>query len=68
MPAVKPVLRVIVSIQYRFTNKGSCGCGVSPAVPHPGLEPDTMSLRPLAAVEYKRGFRNPNDGLPFARR
>jgi hypothetical protein len=35
----------------------------NPEVPQPGLEPDTMSLKPFAAVEYISGLRKPSGDL-----
>lgn len=37
----------------------------NPKVPHPGFEPDIMSLKPFAAVEYISGFRKPSGDLPL---
>lgn len=37
----------------------------NPEVPQPGFEPDMMSLKPLAAVEYISGLRKPRVDLPF---
>jgi hypothetical protein len=37
----------------------------SPDVPHPGLEPEVMSLKPLTAVEYISGLINPREAFPF---
>ena len=37
----------------------------NPKVPHPGFEPDIMSLKPFVAVEYNSGFRKPSGDLPL---
>ena len=37
----------------------------NPRVPHPGLEPVMMSLRPPRPPPYNQGFRKPSGGLPF---
>ena len=39
---------------------------VKPVVSQPGLEPDVMSLKPAAPVEYKSGLRKPSGALPEA--
>jgi hypothetical protein len=37
----------------------------NPEVPQPGFEPDVMSLKPLAPVEYISGLRKPSGDLPL---
>jgi len=37
----------------------------NPEVPQPGFEPDMMSLKPFAAVEYISGLRKPRGDLPL---
>jgi hypothetical protein len=37
----------------------------NPMVPQPGFEPDVMSLKPAAAVEYISRLRKPSGGLPL---
>ena len=37
----------------------------NPKVPQPGFEPDIMSLKPFAAVEYISGLRKPSGDLPL---
>ena len=37
----------------------------NPEVPQPGFEPDMMSLKPFAAVEYISGLRMPSGDFPL---
>ena len=38
---------------------------LNPGVPHPGLLPSVISLKPLAPTAYNKGFKNPNGGRFF---
>lgn len=42
--------------------------GHSPFVPHPGFDPETISLNPVEAIEYIKGLMNPRDENPLDRR
>ena len=41
---------------------------LKPGVPHPGLLPMVISVKPAPPLEYINGFKNPNGGNPFERR